>query len=463
MAIIGPRRLAILFLVCGALTVSMVLPFSPASAEETEAIHLSFQDAIRMAKERHVEAIVANERVQQAVARLGQSASVLLPQITASASQDRLTRNLKSFGIPQQTQPTLPGTPPAPAPNPVVGPFNSFDARFTLKQQLFDIPAIERLRAARKAELSNLALRQKAQQDAMALVANFYVEAERAEDAVALVRSLLERDAERLRLARTRLENGTGSELELKQAQAGLASSQGLWDASLHEALERKLDLTSSLGLPNDRPVIFEDREILGELPENGKVEITPLVSAHPEVEAARELVKQYQLERGAELAEFLPKASGSLDYGASGAQPSDSESTYGIGARVDLPLFEGGNRFFRVREASSRLRQGKAELRDTESHVEARLLDAIEAMNAASTLVLAKDAEFAAEHKASLLAEHRLKIGTGSELEVLEAAADKALARDQMNEALAQYRMSEVNLAHAMGHVEKLIEEETL
>ncbi len=56
-------------------------------------------------------------------------------------------------------------------------------------------------------------------------------------------------------------------------------------------------------------------------------------------------------------------------------------------------------------------------------------------------------------------LAKHRLHTGLGSDLERIETAAELALARDSLLEALATYRIAEINLAHSMGRVEQLTE----
>src|SRR5579872_2911130 len=84
----------------------------PAQGTEKTALALSFEEALRLAAERPANIVMAHERVQQAVARLGQTEANLLPQVTASASQSRQTRNLAAQGL------NIPGL------DPRLGPFN---------------------------------------------------------------------------------------------------------------------------------------------------------------------------------------------------------------------------------------------------------------------------------------------------------------------------------------------------
>src|SRR5437879_4823500 len=66
---------------------------SPAQAAAAP-LELRFEDAVRMAGEKPASVVITHERVQQAIARLAQTRAGLWPQLTASASESRQTRNL---------------------------------------------------------------------------------------------------------------------------------------------------------------------------------------------------------------------------------------------------------------------------------------------------------------------------------------------------------------------------------
>ena len=421
-----------------------------AAASDGQATRrLRLRDALEIARQRHVQVIVGSERVQQAIARLHQAQSVLWPHVSTSASESRQTKNLEAMGI------SLPGR------NPFVGPFNSFDARLALTQTLFDVAAIQRLRSAKSGAARSLAESRKAKQDALALVASLYLEAVRAMDAIELADALRQRGEARLRLARTRLNLGLASPLEVAQAQAQWAESRRQWSTAFSQAEQRRLDLAAALGLRPAEALVLELDETVVAWPLPGDQAILAAMPAHPDVAVAQELVRERAAERAAEMADVLPRVAASGDYGASGKDPSEFEQTYTFGVKVSMPVFEGGLRAAKMHEASSRLRESEARLDEARSQVEVEALGARQAIVQAWAAVEAVEAEVAASSRRLTLARQRLQAGIGSELDVIEARAQAALARDHHQDALATYRLAEVNVMHALGRVDALLEQD--
>lgn len=438
-----PRSAPLALATCALLALGLA---SLARADETaQPLRLRLSEAIRLAQRRHVSVIVANERVQQALARLGQAGSTLLPQLSGSASETRQTKNLEASGI------TLPGN------DPLVGPFNTFDARVKLTQTLFDAGAVQRLRAAKINRAMSLAQLRQAEQDAMALVAALYLDAQRAADALEPAQALLLQEQERLRLIDAQLAVGTGSPLDRAQAEAAVTERIHRWRAAVTQAIERRLDLGAALGFPDDRPIICVHEEAAVSQPAPTAREMLSAVDDRPDLEASRLLVRLRETERGAEWADALPTVAATADYGASGTTPSDFESTYAFGAQASVPIFEGGRRAFRMKEASSRVRESEASLDDAQRQAEAEVLSAIASVHQAQALVQAAEDATAVSSKQLALARHRLRTGLGSDFELTQAQTQMALSRDQQHEAFAAYDLAHVQLAHAMGRVETL------
>ncbi len=433
-------------------TVLGLLLALPAHANAASGpLRLSLRDALRRAVQRHVNVIIANERIQQAMARLGQARSVLLPQISAGVSETHQTRNLESSGI------SLPGR------EPLVGPFNAFDARIRLTQVLFDASALERFQAARAGRQLSLAESDKARQDVLALVAVLYLEAARAAEALEVTHAVLDLDEERVRIARLNRDLGTGSSLALDEAQAALDASRHRWSAAVAEATERRLDVAAAVGLSPNEPVVFVSEPSDHAVPLLSDQTVGAALAGHPDITVARMAVDEQKAERAAERASFLPTASAEADYGVNGRRPDDTEQTYSFGAQVSLPVFDGGLRAARIREASSRVREGEAHLDDAQRQVEAKILEASAAIDAADALVRATDASLGVALSQLILARHRLQTGLGSDLDVLEALTQVAQARNERDEAAAAQQISRVNVAHAMGRMEQLLAPETL
>jgi len=435
-------------LLCGLLGLVFA---SFASAEPgTVPKSLSLPEALQLARERHVQVLVSQERVRQALARIAQVKSGLYPRFDAAISQYRKTINLEAFGI----DPGTPGfdlTPP---------PFNVFDARLKLQQTLFDLTLFRRLDAARSGQRLSAAEQEKAEADALALVANLYLEAQRAQEAVEYAQYLQKRDWARLGIADSQLRLGLGSDFDVTGARAALADSRSLVARVRAEAEERRLDLAAALGLPVDQPLSFTTRDpwLRRKPPQDG--ELDSLLASHPDVLVAQRQVETQVQQRRQEVAEYYPKLGASADVGASGPDPGNVTDTYSFGGQLSIPIYQGGLRKARVQEASSKIRESEAQLEQTRRDRLAEAKSALVALRQAEEGYRAAQADFAKAAQGLGLARERRGIGLGSDLEVIEAQATWASAKDQSSEALATYRLAWVNLQYRLGRMGPWLEE---
>ncbi len=410
---------------------------------DDSTIHLSLSEAMQMAKERHVEVIVSEQRVQQAISRIGQARSNLLPQLQGTASQYRRVVNLAAFGI------DIPNT------NPLVGPFNSFDARVALTQTLFDLPTLERLKSARIGKNLSIAESEKVKQDVMALVAALYLDAKRADQAVAFARALVQQGETRDRLSRSRLQVGLGTSLDVTQKNAEIAGDRSRLTQALAQAAERRLDLIAALGLPTEEKILFsqEKFQLPSFSPESSSIDTW--VDSHPDVKLATREVEQLKAERKVTKGGYFPKIVGTADYGASGIIPNESLGTYSFGGQLSIPIYQGGWREAQLKEATSRIREGEARLSDAEHTTEAKILSAQESLKQATAALQAAEADRVAAQKQLSISRSRFQTGLGTDLEVVEATTQLALIQDRHAEAEANFQLAQVNLAHAMGRLQ--------
>ena len=111
---------------------------SPAPAQ------LSLTDAIHLALDNNLATLSAQEQRRAATGFKQQARSALLPNISGATYQASLTENLAALGF----QPgTFPGINTA-----FIGPFNNFDARARLVQNIFDLSAIRNYQSSRQGE-----------------------------------------------------------------------------------------------------------------------------------------------------------------------------------------------------------------------------------------------------------------------------------------------------------------------
>ena len=145
---------------------------------------LSLKDALQSVDTINLQVMMANARLEQAIARISQSRSDLFPHLDGVVSGSRQTADLRAEGLKI----------PIPGFSNQVGPYNNFDARPRLTIALFDPSAFERFQAAQKGENLSEAELEKTREDVLALVAQLFVEARRKEENVALIKKLLDRD-----------------------------------------------------------------------------------------------------------------------------------------------------------------------------------------------------------------------------------------------------------------------------
>ncbi len=422
------------------LFLTVILSCLKVSAEEIPVqLHLNLKQTLLMAKERSAQVIMANERVQQSLARIGQSRSTLFPQLTASASEKRQTRDLRSAGISLGNS------------DPLVGPFNSYDARIKLTQTLFDAAAMERLSTMHHAHDLTSAQYKKIQQDTLAFVASLFIEAKRSFQTLKVARSFIKRDMKHLNVVRSQSRLGLSSSLELTKAQADYKRSVYLWHTAVKEAHERRLDLGAALGIEKDVIIIFEEDDHNWILPN----EILTRLDEVPDIRIAEEELKASQSLRSVEKKEYWPKVSAMADYGPSGVSPSDANETYTLGVMASVPIWEGGLRSSRIKETQSQVKEKEINLKDVQRRQEANVLSAIETIKQAKAFVRQRESELKVAHEQIKIAQQRLGSGIGSDLELADSLAQQLSANDQKEDAAATYLMAQINLAHALGRID--------
>src|SRR5258708_21311 len=125
----------IVFVALGALASVPVIP-TPGMAD---SVTLSVEQAMARAIATNLTTHLAQAASIEARGRVLQAASSLLPQLTGSLTQERVFKlNLAAEGF--TSSPLIS--------NPVIGPFNVFDARIQLVQNLLDINSIWLTKAA---------------------------------------------------------------------------------------------------------------------------------------------------------------------------------------------------------------------------------------------------------------------------------------------------------------------------
>jgi outer membrane protein TolC len=436
----------------GASTREAVSPSSPflgsvpTGTATSETISLSVGDAIARSLEHNLGLLLAEHSTIQARGARWQALGELLPNVTGRVAETRQLVNLAAFGFP------LPAGIPS-----LVGPFNVFDARVYLSQSVFDLKAINDL----KAERHNAAAADysyKSARDLVVLVtANSYLQAlasaARADSAQAQMRT-----AEALFNQATDLKTaGLVAGIDVLRAQLQFSTARQRNTAAENDAQKVKLQLARVVGLPNGQAFSLVDA-----LPDLPTPDLTldeafdRALKARPDYQAALERVQAAEASRQAARGESLPSVHVNADYGALGLSPSDAHGTYAVSGAVTVPIFEGGKRKGRLLAAEATLRSRRAEAEDMKSAVYYEVRSAFLDLRATDEqLQVATQArELAAQQLTQ--ARDRLAAGVANNLEVVQAQEAVSLASEQYIGALYGFNIAKAVLARGLGVAEE-------
>ena len=421
--------------------------FSSLAQDKQGSFALTLGDALHKANTVNLQVLMANARLEQAIARISELQSDLLPHIDGVVRGGRQTSDLRAEGLQI----------PVPGFGPHVGPYNTFDARGRVTIALFDPSALQRLQAAKKGEDLSEAQLQKTREDVLALVATLYVDAQRKEQSVGLLQTLLERDQMAYDLSVDNLNQGTGTDLDSDKLKSDLGQTKYLLAQAKLEAEDARLDLEAALQMPLDEPLIFLDDKVLLKTLEN-KAAINFNHTANADMLEASSDLEARKADQKTAVADFLPKISGNADYGRLGASPGHDSNTYSVGVAVSVPVWEGGVHQAKLKEVKGQIKEAEQRLLDASQQEQVNIAKARVAIKETDDLRTAKVQRRQTAQSSLRIALHSQEIGSGSVFEVMLAKAALALAEDEYNEAQSAWTMAHIDLLHAQGRLRELV-----
>jgi outer membrane protein len=416
----------------------------PGAARTTDSVpaKLSLEQAIQISLENNLETLLAKEREAEARGIKLQSLSGLLPNVSGSAYQANRTVNLRALGI------QLPGAPA------FVGPFDSFDARVRLFQNILDLSAIRHYQSGRTGvEIARFQESVAEEQVATATTVD-YIEALRAAQAVEAAQANLELAEALLKLAKDQRNAGVATGVDVARAATRVAQIEVRLSRAQTESEEARLRLQRLIGLPQGSPLTLTD--VLRVTPEDSPSIETAIAAATQdryEIKVAESIIKQREYDKRAAQAEQLPSLALAADYGVSGARPNAFDlPTRNIAIQLNVPILNGGITRGRIAVAASEEKQARLRLGDVRGQVEEDVrLTLIELRTTADQVRAAQQTLELAQTELRL-SRDRFAAGVADNVEVVDAQTSIEVARDALIAALAAYTGARANLAAALG-----------
>jgi outer membrane protein TolC len=415
-------------------------------------LRLSLREAIQAAIDNNVNVRLLKERIAAAQAQADTSLGALLPNVSGYVNGRNQTVNLAAFGLPANRLSSLGLT------RSVTDPFEVYDARASLVQNIFSLSLIQRWRAARAGvDVASLEA-EVTKRDVMAAVGLLYIEALRADEAVKARQADIDLAQQLFKLAKDRKAAGVATGLDVTREEVQLENNRQRWLVAQNEQQSARLNLIRALGIG------FEVRLVLTDALTFVPVEAQPAEQALTIAREQRlELRVQESRQRMAALSlssvasERLPSLSLNGDYGWIGLKPEDALATRSIGLTFSVPIFDGGQRESRISETRSRVRQESIRMQDVSDQVTLEVRNALLTLESSQQQVVVAQKGLDLAAKELTFARDRFAAGLTTNIEVTNAQTSLARARDNLIEALFRLNASRINLARAKGEIEHL------
>ena len=432
----------------GAYTGSVLDPNPP-----TGSLTLTLADAVRRGLQFNLGQIDADAASRQAQAQRISARSSLLPNLSASVSEDAAKVDLQAEGFSASA---FGGSSAFSFPT-TVGPFHDYDLRGSLQQDVMDFTAIHNYRSARQsADAARLDTRQ-AREEVVLAVTGTYLQLMATTALIDAQRVEVQYAEASYKQARAQAEAGTKAPIDANRNLVELQTEQQRLRSQLGDQQKQQNALARLIGLPLG--IDIDITEKLETLPsDTAPVEeaVRRSWSQRQDLRSAEAQLRAAEEARKAAGAEHLPSATVSGYYGIQGVNPNQGNGVFQASASLNVPIFDGGRIHADTAQADAVVAQRRAELSNERGAVE------LDVRNAYIDLTVANDQVGTAESNRKLAlstlqqSQDRFAVGVADSVEVVNSQESLAAADHDYVSSLFSQNLATITLAHAMGEAEK-------
>lgn len=417
----------------------------PQGEISSTAIPLSLKDAVSRALQHNLGLLLQEEAVNLSHGVRWRALADLLPNVSAAVGGSRQVINLEAYGFP--------------SPNPIVGPFNVFDARVYVSAPILDFRALNDARAAAATERAE-AHGVRTARDLVTLVAvNLYLQTVAASSRVEAARAQ-EDTAQALQQQAADLKSsGLVAGIDVLRAQVQVQNQRQRFIVAENEFERSKLELARAIGLPVSQSITLTDAIPYAPMPDvNLETALARAFASRADYLAAQEQVKAAEATSAAARGSLFPSLHADADYGTIGQTVSGAHPTYRIAANVRVPIFESGRATERRIQAGAELARRQAELADFKGRVEYEVRSAVLDLRAAGQRLEAAQTNVTLAGQELTQARDRFAAGVASNLEITQAQDTVAAASENYIAALYAHNLAKAMLARAVGTAEESV-----
>jgi outer membrane protein TolC len=433
-----------------AATISTQDAFSGSVAQgevRPESIPLSFKDAINMALRNNLGLLLQSDASLAARGQKWKELSDLLPNVRAAVSENASQVNLAAQGL----RFNLPGLPT------VVGPFGFFDARFFVKQSLFDLNVINRVRGASENEKAAHLDYKNARETVILATGNAYLQALAGSARVDATQAQVTTAQALYSKAVDQQNAGVIPAIDSLRARVQFQTRQQQLIVARNDFAKQKLTLARIIGLPVAQEFSLADNAPYSALTPMGLQEsLQRAYTYRSDYLAAAQQVRAAERFRRAATYQHLPSLSFSADYGASGVTAGNSHGVMDVAGTLNIPIFAGGKTHSDVLQAEATLRQSRQQMDNLRGQIEFEVRSALLDLQSADEQVQVAQSSVALASQTLEQARDRFLAGVTDNLEVVQAQESVANANENYISSLYAHNLAKVELAKAIGYAEE-------
>ncbi len=408
---------------------------------------LSLKEAVARGLEYNLGTVGLSLAMQQAQGQARVVRSALMPNISGSLSETVQQTDLKAAGF--RFSSPFPGF----AIPSIVGPFNYFDLRARLTQDVADLTAWNNYRSSKETLRANQFFAQDSKDLVVLAVGGAYLQVIAARARVASAQAQLETANALYQQTSQQRTVGLLAQIDVNKSQVQVLTQKQRLASLQNDLAKQKINLARLTGLPpNDRyeltdDVPFADAPVTAE-----EDAVTQALMQRPDIKAADAQIRAAERALTAARAERLPTLSLSADYGVIGTNPAESHGTFTVAGSLHIPIWQGGRTEGDIEQANAALSQRRAEMEDVRSRVESEVRNAFLDLQAATSQVEVARQNLDVTRETLTLTRQRFDAGITDSVEVSQAQSSVASAElDYINSVFA-HNVAKLSLARAAG-----------
>jgi outer membrane protein TolC len=390
---------------------------------------LTLAQAVSRVREAGFDVRIASAEAAMASADAATSRANLSPQLSLSGTA--MSANLPQLGMPIARQ--------------VYGSAN-------LSVPIVAIAALNAARAARASGLAASEAADMARADAVFIAVQAYRRAQLASAVLDARHAAVLDQQTHLHLTELKVEAGKAAPFLSARDRAAVASAMQMEENAAAERDEALNDLQALLDLSPDAPLAIA--EILAPVAFSASREamLSRALSQSPAVHAARDRMMAAQRSVAAAQSAFYPTATLNAQSYNGSSNPYLGSTGGQVGVTVTLPISDGGAHTAALAKARAQYDRASAVYDQTRANVQRDLSDAWRELQAAQRNMTTAAAAQVDANEQLRVAQLREQAGKAIELEVLDALAVAAAARESDLRATARYDNAVAAVHHAAG-----------